>query len=102
MTPLSEEWGYLIVIALVFCIPIMCGFLCGLSLNCAFDVNRMGRFHLPRRWDGPPKTGVPLLVTQLLLMELQNSIFNAILSQRNMDMHFNEASTPTAIPNRSF
>lgn len=54
-------------------------FLCSLSVNCAFDVNQIGSFHLLQRWDGPRLIGVPSLVAQPVLMKLKNCIFNAIL-----------------------
>ena len=79
MTPLSWEWGYLIVIALVFSHSHYVWFLCCLSLNCAFDVNQIGNFHLLQLQDGPPLIGVTSVVAQPVLAKVQNCIFNAML-----------------------
>lgn len=54
-------------------------FLCCLSLNCAFDANQIGNFHLLHRRDGPPLIAVPPVVAQPVLVKLQNCIFNAVV-----------------------
>lgn len=54
-------------------------FLCCLSLNCSFDVNQVGNFHLLQRLDGPPLIGVSLVLSLLTLEKLQHRICNADL-----------------------
>lgn len=54
-------------------------FFCCLSLNCAFDDNQIGNFHLLHRRDGTPLIAVPPVVAQPVLMKLQNCIFNAVV-----------------------
>lgn len=52
-----------------------------LSLNCAFDVDQIGNFHLLQCQDGSPLIGVPSAVAQPVPVKLE--IFESLMQSRS-------------------
>lgn len=70
------------------------GFLCSLSLNCAFDVNRMGCFDSAWRWNGlPPQTAASFCSSTEAATcgKSKLSLMQSRLGEEEGGMHFYKA-----------
>lgn len=70
------------------------GFLCSLSLNCAFDVNRMGCFDSVWRWNGlPPQTAASFCSSTEAATcgKSKLSLMRSRLGEEEGGMHFYKA-----------